>query len=109
MISPEAILKHLSKRLPDFEAAGMPEPLQGGYLNYVWRVPGAPNSAWQSVIIKHAPSHIALMPEIPLDSGRILIEANALTAFGPQGCALLLLLLRCALPIYSIWMPVNIF
>lgn len=85
MISPEVLLAHLSKRLPDFEAAGMPQPLQGGYLNYVWRVPGTPDSAWQSVIIKHAASHIAVMPNIPLDSRRILIEANALTTFGANG------------------------
>ncbi|MGB0386180.1 MAG: phosphotransferase [Ardenticatenaceae bacterium] len=85
MILPEALLRHLSERLPEFEAAGMPEPLQGGYLNYVWRVRGTPNSAWGSVIIKHAPSHIAAMPDVPLDPRRILIEANALTAFGAQG------------------------
>lgn len=85
MISPEAILEHLSRRLPDFEAAGMPQPLQGGYLNYVWRVRGTANSASRSLIIKHAPSYIATMPDIPLEPGRILIETNALTAFGPQG------------------------
>jgi 5-methylthioribose kinase len=79
--TPEQVLEHLKRRIPDLKAARQPEPLPGGYLNCVWRVPGRP----EPIIVKVAPPHIAAMPNIPLDPGRIVIEARALAAFGPRG------------------------
>lgn len=72
---------HLARRLAHFEPAGDPEPLPGGHLNVVWRVPGHP----RSVIVKYAPPYIAAQPEVPLDPGRIDIEARILQAFAPGG------------------------
>ncbi|MEZ4700979.1 MAG: phosphotransferase [Rhodothermales bacterium] len=59
---------------------GAPARLAGGLMNEVWRVPGRP-----SVIVKHAPPHIASAPEIPLDPHRIEIEGRCLELLGPGG------------------------
>ena len=75
------VLPHLQERLPDFAPAGAPVRLPGGNLNVVWRVPGANDS----LIVKHAPPHIAADPEVPLDPSRILIEARCLNALDPNG------------------------
>ena len=77
----EQISEQLRRRLPDFEATGAPERLAGGLLNHVWRVPGRP----ASVIVKHAPPHIATAPDVPLDPSRLLFEAWALAALGEGG------------------------
>lgn len=81
VMTPEMIVKQVRAHLPDFEATGIPVRLTGGYLNYVYRVPGRP----QSVVVKCAPPHIAAMPEVPLDPQRIVIEGRSLAAFGPDG------------------------
>lgn len=80
-MTPDKVVEHLELRLPQFRITGDPEPLSGGYLNYVWRIKGDP----EPVIVKFAPPHIASIPEIPLNPRRIVIEARCLHAFGPQG------------------------
>ena len=80
-MTPEAVLAHLKRRLPHLAAVGEPVRLSGGYLNEVWRVRAAP----KSVIVKHAPPYVAAVPEIPLDPGRLGVEARALTALGEGG------------------------
>jgi tRNA A-37 threonylcarbamoyl transferase component Bud32 len=80
-MNPREILAHIAARLPDFHASGEPQPLSGGYLNYVWRVPGRP----RPVIVKLAPPFVASIPAVPLDPGRTAIEARAMQAFGSGG------------------------
>jgi tRNA A-37 threonylcarbamoyl transferase component Bud32 len=80
-VNSEGVLGHLRRRMPRFEPAGDPEPLAGGYLNLVWRVPGHP----RSVIVKHAPPYIVAHPDVPLDTHRMDIEARILHAFEPGG------------------------
>ena len=79
--SPSAIHRHLEQRLPDFEANGTPELLKGGLVNYVWRVAGHP----KPVIVKSAPPYVATVPDIALDTWRIIIEGRSLEAFEPGG------------------------
>jgi len=81
MISPEDVLEHLRQRVPYFEVTGRPEPLQGGYLNYVWRVRGRP----APLIVKVAPPYVAALPQVPLDTHRAVIEARSLAALEPKG------------------------
>lgn len=88
-ITPEMIVQQVESHLLDFEATGTPVRLTGGYLNFVYRVPGRP----QSVVVKCAPPHIAAMPDVPLDPGRIVIEGRSLGAFMPGGA-----LEACATP-----------
>lgn len=71
------IVQLLKDKLPDFEISGTPVLLTGGNLNFVWRLPGKPNS----VIIKHAPPYIASNPGLPLSQDRIKFEAMALQLF----------------------------
>jgi 5-methylthioribose kinase len=54
------------------------EELRGGNLNFVWRIQ---STSGKSFIIKHAPPHIATVPEIAFDDSRIVFEANVLKAF----------------------------
>jgi aminoglycoside phosphotransferase (APT) family kinase protein len=77
----DEVLPHLRERLPDFSARGAPSRLPGGHLNKVWRVPGTD----ASLIVKHAPPHIADDPSVPLDPSRLLIEARCLNALDPKG------------------------
>lgn len=72
---------HLERRLPGFRSRRRPERLTGGSLNHVWRVAGEPSS----VVVKYAPPHVAVSPEVPLDPSRILFEARALALFAPGG------------------------
>ena len=80
-MTPDKVLGHLGLRMPQFKIAGDPEPLSGGYLNFVWRVNGDP----EPVVVKFAPPYIASIPEIQLDPRRIVIEARCLEAFGAHG------------------------
>ena len=80
-VTSEEVLNHLGRRLPQFAASGIPEALHGGYLNWVWRVPGRS----QSVIVKVAPPYIASRPEIPLNQARLCIEARCLATLGSGG------------------------
>lgn len=80
-LSKEKIYALISKHLPQFERMGSLESLQGGNLNYVWRLRGKN----QNIIIKHAPPYIASNPEIPLNNNRIDFEARALKLFEPDG------------------------
>lgn len=54
--------------------------LSGGLLNHVFRV-HEPDGC--SVVLKHAPPHVAAAPHIPLDPRRAAVEAAALRAVGP--------------------------
>ena len=81
MNTPEDVLAHLRRRLPDVRPDGAPERLEGGLLNVVWRVPARP----ESVIVKWAPPYLASAPDVPLDPSRVVFEAHALEALGPGG------------------------
>ena len=81
MISSEDVLEHLRHRIPWFEITGRPEPLKGGYLNYVWRVRGRP----APLIVKVMPPYVAALPQVPLDTHRAVIEASSLAALAPEG------------------------
>jgi len=54
------------------------EKLQGGSLNFVWRIRSI---SGKSYIIKHAPAYVASLPHIALDNSRIIFEAGILKAF----------------------------
>lgn len=73
----EDLHDYLAVALPEFQPTLAPEQLPGGYLNYVWRVPGEPSP----VIVKHAPPFIAALPEVKMDVSRIGYEAQALMCF----------------------------
>jgi len=76
-LSKEEIYALISEHLPQFERVGSIESLQGGNLNYVWRLRGKD----QNLILKHAPPYIASNPEVPLSNNRIDFEAKALHLF----------------------------
>jgi len=59
----------------DFELLGEPEPLSGGLLNHVWKVPASPTP----LVFKWSPPYVASAPEIALDPGRSGFEVRALT------------------------------
>ena len=71
---------YVQERLPDLQPVEV-ERLPEGNLNHVWRVRGAE----RSVVVKHAPPHIAADPDVPLDPSRVLVEAQCLTALGAGG------------------------
>ena len=75
------VLAHLARRLPAYRVAASPARLSGGHLNYVWRVAAEP----RALIVKWAPPFAAAQPAVPLDPGRILIEAASLELLGPGG------------------------
>jgi hypothetical protein len=54
----------------------------GGLVNVVHRVRAAPAA---SVIVKHAPPHLASAPEVPLSPKRLAFEHSALRALAPGG------------------------
>jgi 5-methylthioribose kinase len=54
----------------------------GGLVNVVHRVGAEPLG---SVIVKHAPPHVASAPEIPLSPARLAFEHSALCALAPGG------------------------
>lgn len=92
-----AVRSYLRDALPHLEPTGLPERLPEGNLNAVWRVPvrldhrstndakGRPHGETTSVILKHAPPHIAATPDVPLDPSRLRIEAACLKAFDVGG------------------------
>jgi hypothetical protein len=80
-ITPEELLDHLHRRLPEFIATAAPERIRVGYLNYVYRVRGKP----RPLIVKVTMPYIAAMPQVPLDQHRLDIEARSLAAFEPGG------------------------
>lgn len=75
------MLSYVQEWVSGFSPVAVPERLPEGNLNHVWRVEGEE----RSVIVKHAPPHIASNPEIPLDPSRIAIEARCLESVGPNG------------------------
>jgi 5-methylthioribose kinase len=81
----EERLQKLIETIPDFKMESKPVRLSGGLLNYVWRISGRHGSRYSSLIAKWAPPYIASNPNIELDPGRIIIEANALKTFGKGG------------------------
>ena len=81
MTTPEAVAHFVSSSMPELQVTGAPYALGGGLINYVWRVPAAPNP----VVVKYAPPYIASAPSIPLDNSRIHFEAHALELLGPGG------------------------
>lgn len=76
-LSESEILSIISDELPGFNPQGPLQKLEGGNLNYVWRLEGAK----KSLIVKAAPPYIASNPEMPLNVDRIQFEANALRLF----------------------------
>jgi len=76
-LSKEEIYTLISEHLPQFVRVGSLKALQGGNLNYVWRLCGKN----KNLIIKHAPPFIASNPEIHLNNNRIDFEAKALKLF----------------------------
>lgn len=80
-MTPDRIGAHLAHRLPELGPTGDPAPLAGGLLNHVWRVQVGEGS----VVVKHAPPHIATAPDVPLDPSRIAFEARALADLSPGG------------------------
>ena len=80
-------LAHVRRRLGARPRSA--ERLSGGLLNDVFRVTLAPGEG--SVIVKHAPPHVAAAPEIALSSERLRFEARAIGALSPGGR-----LARCA-------------
>ena len=56
--------------------------LTGGLLNHVFRVRLADGG---TVVLKHAPPHVAANPQVPLDPGRAGVEARALAWVGQRG------------------------
>lgn len=72
-MTPHGALEHVCATTG--ETAVRAEALSGGLLNHVFRV-------WlddgRTVIVKHAPPHVASAPHIPLDAGRSAVEAAAL-------------------------------
>jgi hypothetical protein len=54
----------------------------GGLVNVVHRVGAAPPA---SVIVKHAPPHLASAPAVPLSPARLAFEHSALRALAPGG------------------------
>lgn len=77
----QQIVPHVESRLAGFRATADPIPLSGGLINFVWRLPGRP----QSVIVKYAAPYIAVLPDVPLDPQRLLFEARSLQLFAPGG------------------------
>lgn len=75
------MLSIIAEHLPDFTPGGKPRKLEGGNLNHVWRLCGEKGS----LIIKHAPPHIASNPDVPLSPDRIGFEAKALNLFHKAG------------------------
>ena len=71
---------YVQDRLPDLQPVEV-ERLPEGNLNHVWRVQGAE----RSVVVKHAPPHVAADPDVPLDPSRVLVEAQCLTALESGG------------------------
>lgn len=79
--STEELLAAVRELVPGFTPSGTVKCLSGGNINYVWRVLGKP----YSLIVKHAPPHIASNPGVPLSNERIDFEARALSLFGGDG------------------------
>ncbi len=80
-MSPEEASERTARLCPGLQVTGRPQPLTGGHLNQVWRVPANP----RSVVAKHAPPYVASSPELPLDPSRARFEARALSELGPGG------------------------
>lgn len=74
-----SIAQYVARHVEGLNVKGARE-LSGGLLNHVWRVEGKP----YSVIVKHAPEHVATQPDVPLSSSRQGFEARALREFGPR-------------------------
>ena len=81
MKTSEDIAVFIQEYLPHIVLTAPPEPLRGGLMNHVWKVPANPAPA----ILKYAPPYIATVPEIELDDSRIIFEADALEAFSEGG------------------------
>lgn len=77
---PAAPRRALARLAPDFQptAGRPPEVLRGGLINHVWRLRAADG---RTVILKHAPPHLATDPAVPLDPARLAFEARALGLF----------------------------
>ena len=81
MLNADEVMAFVTHHLPDLLVSGVPRPLSGGLMNHVWHIPAEPHS----VVVKHAPPHIASAPSIQLDDSRIIFEARALEAFDKDG------------------------
>lgn len=74
---PEELRAWLKTHVPEVELLGAPEPLTGGLLNHVWKIPASP----APIVVKWSPPHIASAPEIALAPSRSGFEARALASF----------------------------
>jgi 5-methylthioribose kinase len=77
IVRSEDIQSLIAKEIPDFVQTEEPKELEGGNLNYVWRLQGEQ----QNLVIKIAPPYIAANPDVPLSPDRINFEAKALQLF----------------------------
>ena len=72
------LIAFAGNHLSDINDTSLLEALEGGNLNFVWRIH---RSARKSAIIKYAPPYIATKPDIFLDDSRIVFEGRILEAF----------------------------
>ncbi len=82
MFPAPALLAAVVRAVPRFLLAAPPEPLTGGSLNHVWRLRARDGS---TLILKHAPPHVATQPGVPLAPERLAFEARALGLFQAGG------------------------
>lgn len=80
-LSQKKLKEILDQAFPDEVFLSDPQWIEGGTVNEVWRVEGKN----RSYIVKHAPDHIASAPDVPLDPHRLVIEAEMLKLFQPDG------------------------
>ena len=73
----ELSVETLDAAFPQLAPFGTPEPLAGGNLNYLWRVP----TSRGPLIAKRAPPFAAAVPTLALSRLRLLIEARVLRLF----------------------------
>ncbi len=82
MTTPDVdIQAFLRKHLDGLTPLGSPEPLSGGMLNVLWRIPADPDA----IVVKYAPPYIAADPDSPLDPSRLTFEFRALDIFDVGG------------------------
>jgi 5-methylthioribose kinase len=74
----DQLIAFAKKNLPDMDETPPLEELDGGNLNFVWRLHRA---GGKTAIIKFAPPYVATRPDIFIDESRIVFEGRILEAF----------------------------
>ncbi len=72
------LIAFAKNHLSDIDDTSLPEALEGGNLNFVWRIQ---RTADNTAIIKYAPPYVATKPDIFFDDSRIVFEGRVLEAF----------------------------